>query len=239
LRWLSALPLPGGKRSMSRRLLYVALVTSALAGVVLARALPAALKAASVAAIWSHPAAGDEVPAEYRLVTLPAGAILQVRLDAALGSDISRIEQPVPAHVGSTLTIDGVSVIPAGSPVMESVVNVRRPGRLKGLAHIALRFERLMVGDTSYALRAQPAAWTAAPSTEKDALQIGIPAAGGAILGGIVAGRRGAIVGGAVGGGTGTAYVASTRGREIHLKPGALVLVRLADPLTIRVRMEL
>jgi hypothetical protein len=76
-----------------------------------------------------------------------------------------------------------------------------------------------------------------APATKKDdALKIGVPAAGGAIVGGLVGGGKGAAIGTAAGGGAGTAVVLSTRGKEVRLGRGATVLVRLVQPLTVRVR---
>ena len=52
-------------------------------------------------------------------------------------------------------------------------------------------------------------------------MEIGAPAAGGAIIGALVGGKKGALVGTAVGGGAGTAVVLSTRGKEVHLAKGA------------------
>ena len=73
-----------------------------------------------------------------------------------------------------------------------------------------------------------------APATKKkDAATIGIPAAGGAIVGGVIGGKKGAAIGAAAGGGGGTAVVLSTRGKEVRLGPGAVLLVRLAQPLTL------
>ena len=47
-----------------------------------------------------------------------------------------------------------------------------------------------------------------APATKKkDALKIGVPAAGGASIGALVGGKKGAGIGALAGGGAGTAYV--------------------------------
>ena len=59
---------------------------------------------------------------------------------------------------------------------------------------------------------------------------------GGAIVGALIGGKKGAAIGATVGGGGGTAYVLSTPGKEIRLGKGATVSVRLAEPLTVRVR---
>jgi hypothetical protein len=77
-----------------------------------------------------------------------------------------------------------------------------------------------------------------APATKKqDAAKIGGGAAGGAIIGGIIGGGDGAAKGAAIGGAAGTGVVLSTRGQEIRLAPGTAVSVRLASPLTVRVRV--
>ena len=81
--------------------------------------------------------------------------------------------------------------------------------------------------------------WVAvAPATKKkDALTIGVPAAGGAAIGALVGGKKGAGIGALVGGGGGTAVVLSTRGKEIRVGRGATLAVSLIEPLTVRVQI--
>jgi hypothetical protein len=75
-----------------------------------------------------------------------------------------------------------------------------------------------------------------APATKKkDALTIGLPAAGGAIVGGAVAGKKGAGIGALAGGGAGTAAVLTTRGKDVRVGRGAVLAIRLTAPLTIAV----
>ena len=82
-------------------------------------------------------------------------------------------------------------------------------------------------------------AWTTsavAPATKKkDALTIGAPAAGGAIIGGLLGGKKGAGIGALAGGGGGTAVVLSTRGKEVRIGRGATLNVTLTEPVAIRV----
>ena len=91
-------------------------------------------------------------------------------------------------------------------------------------------------GDQRYAIRSASIARTAQATKQKDALKIGAPAAGGAIVGALLGGKKGALVGTAVGGGAGTAVVLSTRGKEVHLAKGTPLTLKLAAPVTIRVR---
>ena len=183
----------------------------------------------------SEPAA---VPASIREVTVPAGTPLPVVLDTAVGSATSRIDEPVRAHVTRPIVIRGLMAIPAGSRVDGVVTDATRSGRVKGRAHLALRFESLTPAqaDETYTIRTTSVGRTAPGTKRKDALEIGGPAAGGAIIGALVGGKKGALVGTAAGAGAGTAVVLSTRGKEVSLPRGATLTLRLSDPVTIRVR---
>jgi hypothetical protein len=186
-------------------------------------------------------AASDPAPANRWVgnsVTLPAGTTLSIVLDTGVGSDISRIEQPVRGHLARAVMVHGVTVVPAGSAVSGIVTDARRSGRVKGRAHVALRFTSLTpTGDSArYDIRTAPIGRTAPATKEEDALKIGAPAAGGAIVGAIVGGKKGAAIGAAAGGGAGTAVVLSTRGKEVRLGRGARVNAQLEEPLRVRVR---
>jgi len=171
-----------------------------------------------------------------REITIPAGTQLRVRLDNSVGSDLSRVEDTVRGHLVSPVVIDGRTVLTSGTPLTGAVTQAVRSGKVKGRARLGLRFHSLTAADRErYRISTRP--WTAvAPATKTaDAEKIGIPAAGGALIGALAGGKKGAAIGAAAGGGAGTAVVLSTRGKEVRLGPGAIVLVRLSEPLTVRV----
>lgn len=180
------------------------------------------------------PAAGSDGTRE---VTLPAGTHLRVVLDTAVGSDTSRVEDPVRGHLAQAVVVRGVTVLPAGSAVSGVVTDATRSGKVKGLAHVGMRFDAITPRGESerYQMRTTSVGRTAQATKKKDALEIGAPAAGGAIIGALVGGKKGALIGGAAGGGAGTAVVLSTRGKEIHVRQGAPLTLRLAAPLTVRI----
>ena len=196
-------------------------VTAVLIGVALIGARPRELAASSPA---------------YRNITVPAGTTLPLVLDSYVASDQSRVEDSVRAHVRRDVLVGGHVAIPAGSSLTGYVTSVQRSGRVKGRGRLAFRFARLALPaaeplriDTSVVARQAPA------TKRKDATIIGLPAAGGAIIGAITGGKKGAAIGAAAGGGAGTAVVLSTRGREVRLGRGALVGVTLLAPITVRV----
>jgi hypothetical protein len=172
-----------------------------------------------------------------REVTIPAGTVLRLRVNRGFGSDISRVEDPVPATLVSPVTVGGRTILHTASSVSGYVAQATRPGKVKGRGRVAVRFTRITPagGDSEYGI--QTRSWVAvAPATKKkDAMTIGLPAAGGAVVGGLIKGKKGAGVGALVGGGAGTAAVLSTRGKDVRIGRGATLSVRLTAPLTIAV----
>ena len=176
--------------------------------------------------------------AHVREVTIPAGTTLPIVLDTAVGSDTSRVEQQVSAHLSRPLTLHGETVLPEGSRVAGVVTDAQASGRVKGRAHVAVRFDSLTPrgDDERYEIRAASIGRTAESTKKKDALEIGAPAAGGALIGALVGGKKGALIGTAVGGGAGTGVVLATKGKEVHLPKGSALTLRLSEPVTIRIR---
>lgn len=174
----------------------------------------------------------------WREVTIPAGTQLPIALDTSVASDTSRIEQPVQAHLVSAISVNGETVLPEGTSVSGVVTDATRSARVKGLARVAMRFDTLMPrgSDERYDIQTASVDRTAPATKKKDAITIGAPAAGGAIVGAIAGGKKGALIGTAAGGGTGTAVVLSTRGKEVRLGQGARLTLRLTEPVTVRIR---
>ena len=177
---------------------------------------------------------------EYREITIPAGTVLPVDLQTAVGSDTSRVEDAVRGTLRRALTIDGVQALPAGTPVLGHVTAAERSARVKGRARIALRFTRIDPPGDGERLKIQsaPIAREAEATKKQDAAKIGGGAAGGAIIGGLLGGGDGAAKGAAIGGAAGTGVVLSTRGKEVRLGPGTDLSVRLTAPVTVRVAVR-
>jgi hypothetical protein len=177
-------------------------------------------------------------PAEpvTREMVIPAGTVLRARLETGLASNASRVEEAVHATLTAPIVVDGVEVAPAGSALGGVVTEAKPSGKVKGRAVLAFRFTTLAPPDRPpYRIRTGVFAQMARSTVKKDALKIGAPAAGGAIIGGLLGGKQGAAIGGAIGGGAGTAVVLSTAGEEVRLAPGTHLSVRLLEALPVRV----
>jgi hypothetical protein len=233
------------EEGVAMRVVIVGLLSVGLAASACDKGQSAAAAAAPVVSAASAGTAGSGASeasrAAAREVTIPAGTQLPITLDTTIGSDISRIEQPVAAHLTRPVVIHGDTVLPAGSRVSGVVTDATRSGRVKGRAHVALRFDAITPGGaagegTRYRMETTAVGRTAAAQKKRDAMEIGGATAGGALIGAIAGGKKGALIGGAVGGGAGTGVVLSQRGKEVRLPKGTPLTLKLSEPLTVKVR---
>jgi hypothetical protein len=199
---------------------------------------PIAANTATSAEQTKRPIATSGAAVVTREVTIPAGTPLSIILETPVNSETSRVEERVNAHLARAIVVNGATVVPEGSSVGGVVTDAKQSGKVKGRAHVAVRFDSLTPsgGDERYTIHTSSVGRTAEGTKRKDALEIGAPAAGGALIGALLGGKKGALVGGAVGGGAGTAVVLSTRGKEVKLAKGAALTLRLTAPVNIRVR---
>jgi hypothetical protein len=174
--------------------------------------------------------------ARFREFTVPEGTVLALRLDSSLGSNTSHVNDAVEAFLAEAIVIDGVTVLPEDSVVRGVVTTADPSGKVRGRATLAVRFRSVSVDghDDPYALSAG-FTQTAASTRSADAKTIGIPAAGGAVLGAILGGKKGAGVGATIGGGAGTAVVLATAGEDIHFPLGTALAVAIDDAIDVRV----
>jgi hypothetical protein len=174
---------------------------------------------------------------EYKEITLPAGTSLRLDLKSSVASDTSKVEDTVRAALRQAVTVDGETVLPAGTELVGTVIDVARSGRVKGRARVAYRFSSLRHDSERYDISTASVTHQAEPTKKEDAVKIGIGAGAGAAIGAILGGGSGAAKGAAIGGAGGTGAVLATRGEEVRRGPGANVTTRLTAPLTVRVKL--
>jgi hypothetical protein len=193
---------------------------------------------ADTAATGAAPAAAPApVVPRYREITVPAGTTLRLELQSAVGSDSSKVEDAVRASLRAPVSIDGQTVLPAGTEVVGAVTNVERSGRVRGRARVAYRFNQMTLDSERYDIQTSTVSHLAEATKGEDATKIGIGAGAGAAIGALLGGGDGAAKGAAIGGAGGTGVVLATRGKEVRLGPGADVSARLTAPLTVRVKI--
>jgi hypothetical protein len=172
-------------------------------------------------------------PEPVESLRLREGTELKLRLETALSSETSREGDPVTARVESATDEGGRIALPGGTVLKGRVVEVKRSGRVKGRAMVAVDFDRIVVRGRTSELEASPISAEAPDDHGRDAKIVGGAAAAGAILGAIKDGKEGFAKGAILGGAAGTGAVLVTRGKDIEIPAGSHWTVRLKDAVRL------
>jgi hypothetical protein len=169
-------------------------------------------------------------------IGIPRNTILALELLNPLSTDVSHRGDRFQARVVEPAEY-------AGYIVDGRVSEVKRPGKVKGVAQLQLAFDQISSPDHKTApLRAelleispmgdqQPEVDSEGgvrgkDSTKDDAAKVGAASGIGAIIGTIAGGGKGAAIGAIIGGGAGTAGVMTQRGKDIRLDRGQQLKIR-------------
>jgi hypothetical protein len=130
------------------------------------------------------------------------------------------------------------------------VAQVKRPGKVKGVAELQLAFDQIRSPDNRTAtLHAElievgpmqgddpeidsEGGVKGQDSKKDDAAKIGAASGIGAIIGAIAGGGKGAAIGAIIGGGAGTAGVMTQRGKDIRIEQGQHIKIRTSADTSV------
>ncbi|MGD0294449.1 MAG: BON domain-containing protein [Terracidiphilus sp.] len=166
-------------------------------------------------------------------VTIPQGALLQLRTSESVGSKHAKEGEPVQFVVIHDVNVGGVLAIPRGATVHGVVTEVKKPGDLGGSAALALKLTSLDLGGQNYPI---DSGLFKVKGPNKAGQTVG-SAIGGGILGTMIGCAVGRGAGCAIGAGTGvaagTAASAASPGPNVWIPAEALVEFHLNSPLTV------
>jgi BON domain-containing protein len=183
------------------------------------------------------PAAAQPYPpsrAPRRMVTVPAGTSISIRMVDSLDSETAQAGDTFRATLNAPIDLGGNIVVPADSDVVGRVIEVHSAGRFKGAALLTIELTRLRYNGQSYAITTAPWTKEIAGRGKGTAAKVGGGAALGAIIGGIAGGGKGAAIGTVVGGGAGATAQGVTKQKQITLEPETLLTFRLDQSVSVR-----
>jgi len=169
-------------------------------------------------------------------LAIPRNTILALELLTPVSTDVSQRGDRIQARVFEPSQY-------AGYIVEGRVAQVKRPGKVKGVAELQLAFDQIRSTDNrSATLHAElveisqvgsqdpqvdsEGGVKGQDSTKDDATKVGAASGVGAIIGAIAGGGKGAAIGAIIGGGAGTAGVMTQRGKDIRLERGQHLKIR-------------
>jgi hypothetical protein len=157
---------------------------------------------------------------------VPAGTRLLVRLDQPLDSGSTQPGQRFSGTLEADLVgTEGERVVPAGSAVFGTLVNVQSSGRVRGQSQLDVAFTDVRVNGSLVPIQAQGVKAVGEATGRDTGRKVGA----GAIVGGVLGGGSGAVKGAAIGG----AASILTRGAQVNIPAGTLLEVQLSAPLVI------
>jgi hypothetical protein len=167
-------------------------------------------------------------------VTLSKGMLLAVRTSEPLDSKKVKPGEYFQGTVAQSVYVGNVLAIPRGAQVTGRIVDVKKPGELKGSASIALQVTTLNLGGNSYSLATDifdtsspgKGGYTAGTTVGTTAL--------GAAIGAIAGGGPGAAIGAVAGAGVGLGASAATPGPRSVVPPESVLTFHLASPVTVQ-----
>jgi hypothetical protein len=195
----------------------------------------------NVSPVDNTPVATDNADASANTQTggaigIPRNTILALEMLTPISTDVSQRGDRFQARVVQPAQY-------AGYIVDGRIAQIKRPGKVKGVAQLQLAFDQIRSPDNRTAsLRAELVEITpmgdndpqvdseggvkGRDSTKDDAAKVGAASGIGAIIGVIAGGGKGAAIGAIIGGGAGTAGVMTQRGKDIRLERGQQLKIR-------------
>jgi hypothetical protein len=185
---------------------------------------------ASAEAADTRDAAAPPAP---RVVELPAGTIVAVRLDRAISTVRDRAGDRFDAILEDPVSIDGMEVLPRGTAFTGHVTTSTASGRLEGRAVLGITLDGFEVNGRHVPVSTSLEKRTTAAHKKRNIEIIGGATGLGALIGGLAGGGKGAGIGAAVGAGAGTGAAATTGKKEIEIPAETIFHFSLNSPVTI------
>ncbi len=163
-------------------------------------------------------------------VTVPAGAMLRIRINQGLDSKHTQPGTTFSAVVLNDVVADGAVAIPRGAEIQGVVTESERAGALRGRGELVLNLTQVMLGGRSYPLTTDTWSNVGGDKTGRtvsNAIGLGVL---GAIVGGVAGGGAGAAVGAGVGGAAGVGTSAASGGGQAVIPPEAILTFHLTQP---------
>ncbi len=173
-------------------------------------------------------------PPVARVVTLPAGSTLPVRVTQTLDSATAQVGDTFSGAVATDIVQDGMLLIPRGATVTGRVSEVHEAAHFKGSALLTVELTNVNAKGEHLSITTQPYSVEGKGRGSNTAVKTGVGAAAGALLGGIFGGGKGAAIGAAAGGGTGAAVNGVTRGQQVQIPSETVVRFVTTNSLAVR-----
>jgi hypothetical protein len=177
---------------------------------------------------------------------VPAGTALMVRLETTLATFSNKAGDPFRGTLSQPVVVNGQTLLPAGTVIEGRVTKVSEPRRISGKPTIGILPEAVVMPTGEHYFLDATLTDTNIPGSDvnsegqfkgtghdrNDQLEVGGGAAGGMLIGGLIAGPPGVLVGGLIGA-SGTTGHWLSKHRSATLPAGTQLTLELNRPLVM------
>jgi hypothetical protein len=185
-------------------------------------------------------AQGQQLSAETPLVEerrpaprieLPAGTVLQVRLDQTLDTERHRAGDTFTATLEEPAMAGGTVVIPKGTQFKGHVTGAKSSGRLQGRGYLAVTLDSFELNGETFKIDTSSQSRSTGSHKKRNIAMIGGGSGVGALIGGLAGGGKGAAIGAGAGAAAGTAGAAATGKKDVTVPAETLLRFTLQAPV--------
>ena len=166
-------------------------------------------------------------------VTVPAGALLRMRINQTLDSQHAKAGQHFDGIVVNDVVADGAVAIPRGASVQGVVVDAKSSGALAGRGELSLQLTQVTLGGKIYPITSDVWAHNAGDKGVQTINSTAIGGGLGALFGAAAAGGEGAAIGAGVGAALGLGASAASGRGQVYVPSEGLLTFHMAQPTTV------
>jgi hypothetical protein len=167
------------------------------------------------------------------VVTIPAGALLRMRINQTLTSGSAKPGDSFDGIVVNDVVAGGAVAIPRGAAVRGTVVDAKKSGVLAGRGELTLQLTQVTLGGVSTPIVSDVWGRTTGDKAVQSVNNTVAGGAIGALFGAVAGGGRGAAIGAGVGGALGLGSAAASGGGQVYVPSEGLLTFHLAQPATV------
>jgi hypothetical protein len=167
---------------------------------------------------------------QQRMVTVPAGTNIMVRMLDTIDSSKAQKGTRFTAVLETNLSLNGTNIVPAGNTVYGRLAVAEQAGRATGSSNLQLELTDIVIDGTAYPIYTGAFEVKGSSSGKRSAKRLLGGAGLGAIIGGI-AGNAG--MGAAIGATAGAVGSVAQKGQSIQVPSETLISFRLQQPASL------
>ncbi len=158
---------------------------------------------------------------------------MTVTIDQSISTKDNNAGDRFLASLAEPVTVDGRTVLPAGTKASGTITQAVSAGRVKGGAALALTLDSMTLRGKKYSVETNSFEEAGKGRGKRTAIGAGGGAAFGAIIGALAGGGKGAAIGAVAGGGAGTAGTAFTGKRDFTIPSETRLHFKLVKSLRV------